>query len=189
MSTFSLQYTFTADTDAVASEVNTNFSDISDFLNDNLVHLDGSKTMTGALVLPASDPVSANQAARKSYVDAGDASNLAALNLKAKALASNSSIDGAGTAAPTWASTQLLVEGGRQDVTTNAAGDFTLTFPTAFPNGVLAVVVTSLIAARNFYFAVHDTGTKAAVAVRVYQHDGTVLVSSSTTVSYIALGW
>lgn len=39
---------FVDDTDAEASEVNRNFADLVDFLNDNTVHVDGTKAMTAA---------------------------------------------------------------------------------------------------------------------------------------------
>jgi hypothetical protein len=54
---------------ALAAEVNANFDAIEEFLNDEVIQKDGTRAMTAALGLPASDPVSANQATRKSYVD------------------------------------------------------------------------------------------------------------------------
>lgn len=70
MATSSVSYSFVNGTTADASQVNQNFTDVVNFLNNSVVHKDGSVTMTGALTLPASDPTSANQATRKSYVDA-----------------------------------------------------------------------------------------------------------------------
>lgn len=64
------QYTFVPDTDAKAAEVNKNFDDIIAFLNNSVVHTDGSKAMTGLLMLPATDPSDDNHAVRKAYVDA-----------------------------------------------------------------------------------------------------------------------
>lgn len=49
MATASVTNTFVAGTSAVAAEVNTNFSDLVTFLNNSVIHKDGSKTMTGAL--------------------------------------------------------------------------------------------------------------------------------------------
>jgi len=51
MATASVTNSFTNGTTADATEVNTNFSDLVTFLNGSVVHLDGSKTMTGALLM------------------------------------------------------------------------------------------------------------------------------------------
>lgn len=51
MSTASVTNTFVNATTADAGEVNTNFSDLVTFLNGSVLHLDGSKTMTGALAM------------------------------------------------------------------------------------------------------------------------------------------
>lgn len=69
MATASVSYTFVNGDPNDGPQVSQNFTDLVTFLNNSVVHKDGSTTMTGALVLPASDPVSANQATRKSYVD------------------------------------------------------------------------------------------------------------------------
>ena len=47
-----------------------NFDAVATWVNTNAVHLDGSKPMTGELVGTGADPTSANQYARKAYVDA-----------------------------------------------------------------------------------------------------------------------
>lgn len=49
MSTASVTYTFVDANVAEASEANQNFTDLVSFLNSNVVHLDGAKTMTGNL--------------------------------------------------------------------------------------------------------------------------------------------
>ena len=64
---------FTAGTPAVADAVDQNFTDVTTWINANAVHLDGSKAFTGIPSGPATDPTTANQFTRKSYVDAGDA--------------------------------------------------------------------------------------------------------------------
>lgn len=69
MATASVSYSFVNGATNDGPQVTQNFTDVVNFLNNQVVHKDGSVTMTGALSLPASDPVSANQAARKSYVD------------------------------------------------------------------------------------------------------------------------
>jgi hypothetical protein len=69
MATANVSYTFVNGATGDGTQVNQNFTDLVNFLNNSVVHKDGSTTMTGALTLPASDPVSENQATRKSYVD------------------------------------------------------------------------------------------------------------------------
>lgn len=61
-------YNFVAGTPAVADNVDTNFADLVTWINTNAVHLDGSKAFTGAPTY-GSDPSSANELARKAYVD------------------------------------------------------------------------------------------------------------------------
>lgn len=61
-------YNFVAGNPAVADNVDQNFADIVTWINTNAVHLDGSKAFTGAPSY-GSDPTSANQLARKAYVD------------------------------------------------------------------------------------------------------------------------
>lgn len=63
-------YNFTAGTPAVADNVDQNFADVVNWINTNAVHLDGSKAFTSIPSGPATDPTSANQLARKAYVDA-----------------------------------------------------------------------------------------------------------------------
>ena len=63
-------YNFVAGTPSVADNVDQNFTDIVNWVNTNAVHLDGSKAFTNVPSGPAVDPVSANQLARKAYVDA-----------------------------------------------------------------------------------------------------------------------
>jgi hypothetical protein len=79
MATPAVTNTLANGTTVDADDLNENFTDLVDFLDDETVHLDGSKTMTGILTLPASDPTTANQATRKSYVDALNTAQTAAL--------------------------------------------------------------------------------------------------------------
>lgn len=70
MATSTVTYIFTNGTTADASEVDQNFTDLTNFLNTQVVHADGSVAMSGNLVLPGV-PSSANHAASKQYVDNG----------------------------------------------------------------------------------------------------------------------
>lgn len=69
MATASVTYSFVNSTTAQGPEVNQDFNDLVTFLNNSVVHVDGSKAMTGALSLPG-NPTSALQATPKQYVDA-----------------------------------------------------------------------------------------------------------------------
>lgn len=70
MATLILPNSIDAFTAADAAEVDQNYRYIRDFVNNNVVHRDGSKSMTGPLILIAGDPADDAHAARKSYVDA-----------------------------------------------------------------------------------------------------------------------
>lgn len=61
--------TFIADETILASEVNQDLDDLFDFVSNEVPHTDGTNAFTVAPALPAVDPSSANQAARKAYVD------------------------------------------------------------------------------------------------------------------------
>lgn len=69
MANFDVRYTFTANTTARSDEVNTNFAEIETFLNNEVVHRDGSTSFSGIPTLPADNPTSSNHAVRKAYVD------------------------------------------------------------------------------------------------------------------------
>jgi hypothetical protein len=68
--TLSIPYTLVNNTNADATKVQANFAEIASYVNTNAVLKDGSVTFTGIPSLPATDPTTANQAVRKSYVDA-----------------------------------------------------------------------------------------------------------------------
>ena len=69
MATLSVTNQFAADTPAVADEVNENFSDVVDFVNNDVVHADGTVAFEAHPTGPATNPSSDNQYARKKYVD------------------------------------------------------------------------------------------------------------------------
>lgn len=77
MATASVTNTFTNGTTADATEVNTNFNDLVTFVNGSVLHLDGSKTMTGALAMGSqkitglADPTADTEAATRKVADTG----------------------------------------------------------------------------------------------------------------------
>jgi hypothetical protein len=124
---------------AVQSNVDTVSSDLST-LDGSVVKLtgdqsvDGIKTFSSIPVLPASDPTTANQAARKSYVDAGDAT--------AVKLTGNQSISGVKTF-----STGVVLSAGvnstRSAIKTGATSRNTTTSPAADPDLAVSVEANS----------------------------------------------
>lgn len=70
MATASVTYSFVANTLIESAKANTNFNDLVSFINSNLIQKDASVAFTAIPSGPASDPTTANQFARKAYVDA-----------------------------------------------------------------------------------------------------------------------
>lgn len=76
MATASVTNTFVAAATASSAAVNTNFSDLVSFLNNSVVHVDGSKAMTGDLAMGSNKitglatPTASTDASTKAYVDA-----------------------------------------------------------------------------------------------------------------------
>lgn len=87
MATASVSNEFTASTTILSAAVNTNFSDLVSFLNNSVVHVDGSKAMTGDWSMGANritnvtDPTSAQDAATKAYVDSVASTPVASSNI------------------------------------------------------------------------------------------------------------
>lgn len=135
MATLSLTYTFADGTTAVAGHVNQNFTDVKNFVNNSVVHKDGSTTMTGQLTLPGSDPSTANHAARKSYVDSAALKRLIGANASMTAAFPGGSVNPQ--------STQCYWQAASSVVTTNGAGRGSIAFPTAFGTGLLSLVLTN----------------------------------------------
>lgn len=134
MASAAVTYSFTAGATAVAAQVNQDFTDLVTFLNASVVHVDGSKTMTGALTLAASDPASANQAARKSYVDQNaryKGGNASGGGIAAQALVGSLPLT----------DTQLKIQSGVVLATTDANGEVAVTLPVAFASSFVSVVV------------------------------------------------
>ncbi len=69
MSTVATTYTFVAGTTAQAAQVNTNFTDLVNYINTNAIVKDGSKAMTAALTLVSAGPTATTHATHKDYVD------------------------------------------------------------------------------------------------------------------------
>lgn len=92
------------------------------------------------------------------------------------------------TAAPP-AGTLQEVQAGSVVVTLNSSGIGTVTFPHAFPNGVMSAVVTAGDTAGGLGFVISKTATLANVAVNCYAPGGAALGASTVRLDYVAVGW
>lgn len=93
---------------------------------------DASVAFTGVPSGPATDPSSANQLARKAYVDAADVTTLASA-----ATAATNALVGYNPGGIT----AVKVQGGNAFPTVDGSGNFTVTFPVAFPTATICVVI------------------------------------------------
>lgn len=131
MAPLNKQYTFTDGTDIVANQVNVNFDDIVGFINNQLLHRDGTKDFTAVPTGPAVDPTGPNHLSRKAYVDARDDAHRAEVNAAVSAAhgRANQAYDhaqGAHNALPAKLDSDVL-RYGYFTGTTNAAGDVVVT--------------------------------------------------------------
>lgn len=176
MATASVTYTFTALTKAQAAQVNQNFTNLTTFLNSDVVHADGSVSMTGALTLPNSDPTNANHAARKSYVDAQLPSGLILVYSAAAAPTGWLLCDGSNVSRSTYAALFAVIG------TTYGAGDGSTTF--GLPN-LKGRVVVGRDAAQTEFDALAETGgakthTLTTAELASHSHsDGTLAAASA----------
>jgi hypothetical protein len=196
---FVKRYTFTAGLKVKGPEVNSNFDDIASFLNNNVTWSDGTRAFTG-LPSVALDPVNGNDLTRKSYVDTkvstlgttvstADVQRLKVLNAGTSAVGTT----------PTIATTQFQVQAGMASFTA-ADGIFTVTFPTAFPVGVVSIVAT--VTGSSTYEAGTPNAYVRLGAQSKTAFSGIVLAPGTTgfgtagypftsacKVNWIAIGW
>lgn len=69
MATAAVTYTFANGTNADGTQVNSNFTNVVNFLNTETIQRDASIAFTAIPSLPATDPTTDNQVVRKAYVD------------------------------------------------------------------------------------------------------------------------
>lgn len=145
--------------------------------------------MTAPLELAAADPVSANQAARKSYVDA--APNAAA----AAAAAAQSTANAAAASAATNAGNITTLFGritgkirwGVTSGATNGAGDIAIPHGLGQTPAVLVVTPINNGANMTWHGVVQNLGDATNSSVRVHNtNTGAVLASSGVTFAWFA---
>lgn len=172
MATLVKQFTFVADTPILPNQVNANFDDIVSFLNTNVVHVDGSKAMTAQLELPSADPTTANQATRKSYVDALNSSQATAIT---------NAQNTANAALPS-----SYINGGiALNVTSNGAGDVAVNHGLgAEPRAVVIIPYVPGGATLPWQVAL-EAKNSGQFNVRVFHNDPGVGIWTGVTVSFV----
>lgn len=183
MSAVSKSYTFTPGTDIQSAQANQNFDDIVGYVNSEVIVRDGSKAFTATPSGPGTDPTTANQFARKQYVDTAD-------NLRVKIdgttaftgipsgpasdpttdnqLTRKKYVDDNTKYRPSMAATGQII---KSDVAhtdaTSSAGEMTVVFPTAFPNECRAVIITADNGAGPAFVSV-TSKSKTQFVARLY---------------------
>lgn len=88
--------------------------------------------------------------------------------------------------------TSFILKGGINGATTDTNGDFYLTFPSAFPNGLVTVVpIIGSVPTVNVNLAIDQTVVSLnAVRVNAKQSgSGAVISGGNLLVAWLALGW
>lgn len=175
MGTAAVTYTFSANTLVKSSEANTNFQDLVDFVNTNLIQKDASVAFTATPSGPATDPTGDNQFARKAYVDAS----------------LDDVLQGLGTYSPGMSGTpgdtaRFKFTGGRQTVVF-AAGVGTITFPAAFANGLLVCLAQAGDSGDDNSFLLVPGASKTGATVWAVRAGANF--AGSMAVNYLAVGW
>lgn len=170
MPTLIKQFTFVADTNIAPNQVNANFDDIVAFVNNNLIHKDGTRAMEAHLSLLAADPTTDNQAARKIYVDnKASAAQTAATGVANTAqTAANNAQSSANTALDRVPN--KIRWGVVSGAATNAAGD--IVFAHTLGSNPVSVVLTPFSSGVTVaWHPVVENKDGANVNVRIYRTD------------------
>ena len=217
MSAVTKPFNFQSGNDIESAEVNANFNEVYDYVNDEVIVRDASKAFTAIPSGPGTDPTSPNQFARKQYVDNAD-------NLRAKLDGTtpftgipsgpNSNpttenqftrkkyVDDSAvtplTFRPSMATAGQIIKAADAVVTTDAFGHATVTFPTAFATALDTLVVTSGDAGVPTQFMSIHAKSNSNFTVRCFTSavvadgfGGFTLqraASQGVRVSYIAIG-
>lgn len=199
MSAVSKTYTFVPGTDIESSEVNQNFDDLVGYTNAEVIVRDGSKAFTAIPTGPGTNPTSANQFARKQYVDDREAVVTAVTTSHTATLATHTTDL---TKRPTINNnaTNVRMISAATSGTTDANGDLYVAFPaghlTTCTNVVamsaninaapVQISTTSLISFTNAGFTVRVFKVTSTAAFATYVLDASV--SAGVSINYIATG-
>lgn len=206
MSAVAKTYTFVPGADIRSSEVNQNFDDVVGYVNAEVIVRDGSKAFTAIPSGPGTNPTTANQFARKQYVDDREAVvTAAATTLGATVTAHTASLATQTTdltKRPTINNNATNVRMISQATTgtTDANGDLYVAFPSGYLTTCTNVVAVSanINAASVQISTISLIGfTNAGFTVRVFRTSsfapyGTYVLEASPSagvaINYIATG-
>lgn len=193
MSAVSKTYTFVPGTDIESSEVNQNFDDLVGYTNAEVIVRDGSKAFTAIPTGPGTNPTSANQFARKQYVDDREAVVTAVTTTHTTDLTKRPTINNNAT------NVRMISQS--STTTTNVNGDGTITFPAGHLTTCANVVAVSgdmNASSPTAISTISITGfTNSGFSFRAYKTlsvsaFGLILldpyISSAIRVNYIATG-
>lgn len=91
--------------------------------------------------------------------------------------------------APSPTALTYKIQAGTLVFTTDAAGNWTFTFPTAFPNGLLSVVVSNGDTTITDAIANTVGGTASGTTIRMEHGNGAAINAGLVRVNWIAIGW
>lgn len=188
MGSVTKQHNFAWGEDANPDHVNENFDDVYSFVNTQVIQKDASVAFSAIPSGPALDPTTDNQYSRKKYVD----DKTTAVDNK---LLTRPTISG---------DNNQIVKAAEVLVSLDANGEATVTFPTAFPNSLITVMVSNSDIGSNgagtngLYgsatVGVSNTGkSKTGFKIRVYDRNtlyGINIVHTNVNfrLAYIAVG-
>ena len=192
MSAVAKTYTFVPGTDIESSEVNQNFDDLVGYTNAEVIVRDGSKAFTAIPTGPATNPTSANQFARKQYVDDREAVVTAVTTTHTTDLTKRPTINNNAT--------NVRMISAATSGTTDANGDLYVAFPAGHLTTCTNVVAmsaninaaptqistTSLISFTNAGFTVRVFKITSTAVFATYVLDASV--SAGVSINYIATG-
>lgn len=172
MGTLTKPYTFTAQSYAVAAQVNANFDTLFGWINGGSgIWADGSVPFTTVPSGPSVDPTAPNHLTRKSYVD---------------------------TAAARWwnktgtVATEMYTQGGSGVTTTDANGKYTVIFTPPFPNGIITALVClgdQENLPHEFTTNVTSAGINNTGINGIVFYNGAPLANSNVRINWIAFGY
>ncbi len=209
MTAVSKTYTFVPGTPIESDQANQNFDDLVNYTNAEVIVRDASKAFTAIPTGPGTDPTTANQFTRKQYVDNADNARV-----KLDGTTAFTGIPSGPDADPTTDNqfarkkyvdkrvkadtANVVMKAADAVVTTDAFGQATVTFASAFPTAISTVVVTSGDAGVPTQFIAVVSKTTSNFVVRCFTQTvvadgfgGFALqraISQGVRVSYVAIG-
>jgi len=202
MTAVSKTYTFVPGTPIESDQANQNFDDLVNYTNSEVIVRDASKAFTAIPSGPATDPTSDNQFARKKYVDDKDATITTSVTNLTTTVTNNKTAQDNGLAArPTVSDipTNPIIKAADAVVSTDAFGQATVLFTSAFPSTVGTVVACSGDAGVPTQFISIVSKSTSGFTIRAFTssvgangfggYDVQRAGNQGVRVSYVAIGW